>query len=127
MAPKLALLAALLALVATSFTRATNSITLYRDIDFLGDSVEIGTEEPSFPQDFNDQVSSAIVKGVPWILYTDAFFQGEVSIVEEGTYPRPEDLRLPNDRISSARPFPPPSAVSILIFEVLLRIASKRF
>lgn len=123
MAHKLTLLlvAALLALVVTSCTRAfstSNSITLYRDFDFSGPFVEVAAEEPSFPPRFNDRVSSAIVEGGPWILYTDFGFQGQVSILEPGRYPRPKDLRLPNDKISSMRPFPPPSAVSILIFQV---------
>lgn len=117
----LTLLATLLAFVATSCTHAfdtPSSITIYRDFDFIGRFVEVAAEEPSFPPVFNDRVSSAVVKGGPWILYTDFFYQGQMSILEPGAYPRPEDLQLPNDKISSMRPFPPPSVVSILIFEV---------
>ena len=122
MAPKL--LAAVLAVVAATCTRAfdtPSSVELFRDAGFGGRAVELGTTEPSFPFAFNNQISSLIVNGGPWIFYTDVNFLGEVSILEPGDYPTARDTGLPDDSISAMRPFPPPTAASILIFQVRLQ------
>lgn len=117
-------LAAALALMATTCTSAfdnPSSVELFRDADFEGRSVEVGTTEPSFPFAFNDRVSSLIVRGGPWMFYTSVNFNGEVAILEPGVYPTAAETELPDDSISSMRPFPPPTAASILIFQVRLR------
>lgn len=65
----------------------------------------------------NDKVSSCKILSGTWMLYVDANFQGQVSALKPGEYPSKESMGLPNDAISSIRPFPPAQANSILLFQ----------
>lgn len=118
------LLAAALALVATPYALGdaavdeSDSIILFKLFNFEGNTkFEIGTDVAEFPKSFDNEVSSAIVRGGTWLLYRGSDFTGDVSILEPGEYPNPTALGS-NNKLSSIRPLPTPSTVSILLFQV---------
>lgn len=119
MAAFISALVAAATLVATPAAAAvSDSIVLFRDYNNRGPAIELGLGEPTFPAPYNDWASSAVVKGGTWMMYTDFDFQGQVSIRGPGRYNSPIAMGIPNDKLSSIRPFPPPAQSSILLFKV---------
>lgn len=93
-------------------------IELYKDSSYGGRSLMTEESIENLKNyDFNDQASSCKVRAGIWMLYKDANFQGEVSILPQGNYDSPDTMGLPNDSLSSLRKFPEVSGPTILLFK----------
>jgi hypothetical protein len=94
-------------LVATGLIfagQAAAEIRLYQDDGFRGREWTAGRPIDNFANSgFNDTASSAEVRGEPWQVCTDAYYQGRCVVLRPGTYPSLGSMGL-NDRISSIRP-----------------------
>lgn len=88
------------------------TIILFQDFNFGGDALVLDASDPDLrPQDWNDQVSSLIVREGAWELFKDVQFQGTRWKVSSdggpsgnGLYADPSDWNGTNDSISSLRP-----------------------
>ena len=84
--------------------QAAAEITLYQDDGFRGRASTANRPIDDFANSgFNDEASSAHVRGEPWQVCTDAHFQGRCVVLRPGDYPSLGAMGL-NDRISSIRP-----------------------
>ena len=84
--------------------QAAAQITLYRDDGFRGQEWRADHPIDDFANSgFNDEASSAQVRGGPWLVCTDAHFQGRCVVLRPGDYPSLGQMGL-NDQISSIRP-----------------------
>lgn len=92
-------------------------IEIYKDVNFGGRSVSLNEDVENLKNyGFNDEVSSCKVISGTWILYKDANFQGDSSILSKGNYQTPSAMNFPNDSLSSLRHFPDVSGPTILLF-----------
>lgn len=83
---------------------AAQSIRLFQDDGFRGREWDADRPVENFANSgFNDKASSAEVRGGPWQVCTDAYFQGRCVVLRPGNYPSLGALGL-NDQISSIRP-----------------------
>ena len=98
-------LKALIAAVGIAFCgQAAAQLTLYRDDGFSGNRVTINDTVDNFANSgFNDEMSSAEVRGGAWQICTDAYFAGRCVVLRPGNYPSLGSMGL-NDQISSVRP-----------------------
>ncbi|XP_049319163.1 epidermal differentiation-specific protein-like [Astyanax mexicanus] len=65
-----------------------NKIIVYEHADFKGISREFTRNVPNLSdENFDECISSMIVNGNPWVIYSDANFGGYQYIFEEGHYP----------------------------------------
>lgn len=77
-------------------------IRFFEHADFQGRQICLRNDEPSLRRyDFNDKVSSVVIRSGRWQICTDDDFHGACVVVEPGDYPR-LDWQW-NDRISSVR------------------------
>ena len=84
--------------------QAAAQITLFKDDGFQGRAFSSDRPVENFANSgFNDEASSAEVRGGTWQVCRDAYFQGRCVTLRPGNYPSLESLGL-NDRISSIRP-----------------------
>jgi len=84
--------------------QAAADIRLYQDDGFAGREWTADHAIDNFANSgFNDNASSVEVRGGPWQVCTDAYFQGRCVVLRPGNYPSLHALGL-NDRISSIRP-----------------------
>lgn len=84
--------------------QAAAQITLFQDDGFQGRRFSTDHPVDNFANSgFNDEVSSAEVRGGSWQVCTDAYFKGRCVVLRPGSYPSVGALGL-NDRISSVRP-----------------------
>ena len=94
-------------LVAAGFVfagHAVAGITLFQDDGFQGRRFSFDGPVDNFANSgFNDEASSAEVRGGTWQVCTDAYFRGRCVTLRPGNYPSVGSLGL-NDRISSVRP-----------------------
>ena len=83
---------------------AAAQITLFQDDGFQGQRFSTDRPVDNFGDTgFNDEASSADVRGGSWQVCTDAHFQGRCVVLRPGRYPSIGSLGL-NDKISSVRP-----------------------
>lgn len=94
-----------LAAVAFVFAeQAAAQLTLFRDDGFHGNRVTADRAIDNFANSgFNDEASSADVRGGSWQVCSDAYFQGRCVVLRPGSYPSLGSMGF-NDRISSVRP-----------------------
>jgi hypothetical protein len=94
-------------LVTAGFVLAGNAVaqvTLFQDDGFQGRRLSAnGAVENFADRGFNDEASSAEVRGGTWQVCTDAYFRGQCATLRPGNYPSIGSLGL-NDKISSLRP-----------------------
>jgi len=94
-------------LVSAGFVLAGNAVaqvTLFQDDGFQGRRLSAnGPIENFADRGFNDEASSAEVRGGTWQVCTDAYFRGQCVTLRPGNYPSIGSLGL-NDKISSVRP-----------------------
>jgi hypothetical protein len=94
-------------LVSAGFVLAANAVaqvTLFQDDGFQGRRFSAnGPVENFADRGFNDEASSAEVRGGTWQACTDAHFRGQCVTLRPGNYPSLGSLGL-NDKISSLRP-----------------------
>ena len=84
--------------------QAAAQISLYADEGFRGKEWRADHQIDDFANSgFNDEASSAQVRGGPWQVCTDAHFQGRCVVLRPGDYPSLGQMGL-NDNISSIRP-----------------------
>ena len=84
--------------------QAAAQLTLYKDDGFHGNRVTVDQTVDNFANSgFNDEISSAEVRGGPWQVCTDAYFRGHCVVLRPGSYPSLGAMGL-NDQISSVRP-----------------------
>jgi hypothetical protein len=94
------------------------TITLYIDSKYHGKSKTFTEPTLKLPAPFHDEVSSCVVGESSWLLYKDADFSGQSSVLEPGKYPDSKAMGLTNDKLSSIRPLPESaSGPSIVLFE----------
>ncbi len=98
---KTALIAGLaLAAIASA---ASADITLFGREDFRGRELTAqGSIDNLDSTRFNDRASSAIVRGEPWLVCSDAYFRGHCVTLRPGEYPSLGAMGI-GDSISSAR------------------------
>jgi beta/gamma crystallin len=98
-------LKALVAAATLAFAaQAAAQVTLYKDDGFRGNHVTIDHTVDNFANSgFNDEMSSAEVRGGAWQVCTDAYFGGRCVVLRPGNYPSLGSMGL-NDQISSVRP-----------------------
>lgn len=95
-----------------------SSITLYIDSKYHGESKTFTGPISKLPAPFHDEASSCVVGESSWLLYNDANFSGQSSVLEPGKYPDSKAMGLPNDSLSSTRPLPvSDGGPSIVLFE----------
>jgi hypothetical protein len=83
---------------------AVAQVTLFQDDGFQGRRFSAnGPVENFADRGFNDEASSARVRGGAWQVCTDAHFRGQCVTLRPGDYPSIGSLGL-NDKISSIRP-----------------------
>jgi Beta/Gamma crystallin len=83
---------------------AAAQVTLFQDDGFQGHRFRAnGPVENFADRGFNDEASSAEVRGGAWQVCTDANFHGRCVVLRPGSYPSLGSLGL-NDKISSIRP-----------------------
>ena len=94
-------------LVSAGFVLAGNAVaqvTLFQDDGFQGRRFSANGPIENFANSgFNDEASSAEVRGGTWQVCTDAYFRGQCVTLRPGNYPSIGSLGL-NDKISSVRP-----------------------
>ena len=84
--------------------QAAAQVTLFEHDGFQGNHVTANHPIDNFANSgFNDTASSVEVRGGPWQVCTDAYFEGRCVVLRPGTYPSLSSIGL-NDRISSVRP-----------------------
>lgn len=84
--------------------QAAAQVTLYENDGFSGRALTADRTIWNFGDSgFNDQASSATVRGGSWEVCSDARFQGQCVVLRPGDYPSLRALGM-NDRISSVRP-----------------------
>lgn len=84
--------------------QATAQIMLFQDDGFRGRGFSADRPIENFANSgFNDEVSSAEVRGGVWQVCTDAYFQGRCIVLRPGNYPSLRSMGL-NDQVSSVRP-----------------------
>ena len=94
----------LAAMALVSAGQAAAQLTLFRDDGFRGNRVTADHAIDNFANSgFNDEVSSADVRGGSWQVCSDAYFEGRCVVLRPGSYPSFGSMGL-NDRISSVRP-----------------------
>jgi hypothetical protein len=98
-------LKALLVAASVAFAgQAAAQITLFHDDGFQGEALRSDRPIDNFANSgYNDEASSAIVRGGSWQACSDAYFEGRCVVLAPGRYPSLRSLGL-NDRISSVRP-----------------------
>ena len=83
---------------------AVGQVTLFQDDGFQGRRFNANGPVQNFADSgFNDEASSAQVRGGTWQVCTDANFRGQCVTLRPGNYPSMGSLGL-NDKISSIRP-----------------------
>jgi len=84
-------------------TQAAAQVTLYSREDFRGESFTADRDIRNMdPRGFNDEASSAVVRGGDWQLCEDARFEGRCAVLRPGDYPSLRAMGLGN-RVSSIR------------------------
>lgn len=84
-------------------TVAAADLSLYGREDFRGREFSVqGSIDNLDNTGFNDRATSAIVRGGPWMVCTDAYFRGHCVTLRPGEYPSLAAMGLDNN-ISSAR------------------------
>jgi hypothetical protein len=85
-------------------SQAVAQITLFKDDGFQGRAFSSEGPVDNFANSgFNDEASSAQVRGGTWQLCTDAYYRGRCVTLRPGNYPSLGSLGL-HDKISSIRP-----------------------
>jgi len=80
---------------------SAGEITLFEDSNFRGRAVTLRETTDDLSRfDFNDKVSSIVVRSGSWQICTDAGFRGNCKILEPGEYPALPGM---NDALSSVR------------------------
>ncbi|MHA7634358.1 beta/gamma crystallin-related protein [Corallococcus sp. M7] len=92
-------------------------ITLYRDTDYKGRSIELTCGSSSLGDDygFNDQTSSIKVESGIWLVYDDSNYSGTVYILTKDDYASPGKWGGRGDAISSLRPLPDPQGKALAV------------
>ncbi len=87
----------------TAACHASAQVKLFKDDNFSGRSVTFDHSIRDLANhDFNDQASSAVVRGGPWTLCTEARFRGRCVTLRPGRYASLTQMGL-NDKVSSLR------------------------
>jgi hypothetical protein len=95
------LLAAAAVLVTLSHAAVAGELTLFADSDFRGARITLQGDARDLNRiNFNDRVSSLVVRSGTWELCSDSDFRGRCAQFGPGEYPV---LRNFNDAVSSAR------------------------
>lgn len=93
-------------------------ITLYQNDKLQGDYETFNGDVENLKDfGFNDETSSCVIHSGTWILYKDANFQGDYTILTPGTYQNPMTMGLGNDSLSSLRRLPEANGPTILLFK----------
>ncbi len=103
----------------SSLKQTGTSISVYQREDYRGRS-EVRTNEVPDLKDvaLDNQVSSCKIPiGSTWLLYELPNFQGKCSILESGNYATARAMKLPNNTLSSMRPFPIVDGPTVLLFK----------
>ncbi len=105
--------------VISSLKPTTASIKMYQHVHFGGREVFASQPIPDVGAiGYSDVVSSCkIPPGSTWMLYEHISYKGDVSILGPGDYPNPKSMNLPNDILSSLRPFPIVTGPAVLLFQ----------
>ncbi|HEX6794337.1 MAG TPA: beta/gamma crystallin family protein [Casimicrobiaceae bacterium] len=98
-------LKALLVAAGLAFAgQAAAQITLFKDDGFQGRAFSSDGPVDNFANSgFNDEASSAQVRGGTWQVCSDAYYHGRCVTLRPGNYPSLGSLGM-NDKISSIRP-----------------------
>ncbi|CAN5897548.1 hypothetical protein BH11PSE8_BH11PSE8_12720 [soil metagenome] len=83
---------------------ASAQLVLYEDDNYSGRQFRTNVPMNDLANvDFNDKVSSVVVRSGTWQLCVDADFRGQCVTLGAGSYPSLSEMGL-NDRVSSVRP-----------------------
>lgn len=83
--------------------RGHGAVELFEHADFNGRSISSAGSPNLARQNFNDRVSSVIVRSGRWEFCSDADFRGQCVVLGPGRYPNLRGMNL-NDALSSLRP-----------------------
>lgn len=91
-------------LAAAVSAQVSAQLVMYEHDDYRGRSYTAYNQERNLERvNFNDQVSSIVVRGGNWQLCSDSDYRGQCITLNPGSYRSMNEMGM-NDRISSARP-----------------------